>query len=246
MALSFTDYTATASQTDFTIPFPFLDSDHVKVTIDGVVSSAFTVVTSPSNLVRLTTGATLGAIVRVYRETPGTTTGAKVMLIDFEDGSVLTESDLDTACQQLLYIAQEYGDDSDVALKADSTGAYDASSQRIINVANAVDSQDAVTYGVFNTSLTAVGGVTISEQSVHLATSQAATFSTDTIVTITGVTLNTYVENRMICTVGGVVQRPTTDFTVELSGSNTLLKLKGEDITSGGTLTVPVTLQIPY
>ena len=243
MALSYTDFAGGTAV--FTIDWLVLDPTHIKVTIDGVPTTSFAL-SGGNQIITLDTAAAGGTTVRVYRETPGTTDSAKAMLVDFEDGSVLTESDLDTACNQLLYIAQEYGDSAVLSLQKDNLGVFDAESERLGNLANPVNAQDAVTKSIFDAALAAVGGTSINPQVVALTAGFTATFSTNTVITITGVTLNTYQNTRVICTVGGVIQRPDTDFTVASAGLNTTLTILGEDITSGGVTLFPITLQIPY
>ena len=55
MAITYVDYTATGGQTDFDFTFPYLEDEHVKVEIDGVATTAFTIVTSPSKKIVLDT-----------------------------------------------------------------------------------------------------------------------------------------------------------------------------------------------
>ena len=80
-------YTANGSTDTFAITFSFIDSTHVKVFLDGVATTNFTV--SGSNVV-MNSNPSNSVVVLIKRETP---TDAR--LVDFQDGSVLTESDLD-------------------------------------------------------------------------------------------------------------------------------------------------------
>ena len=86
----------------------------------------------------------------IKRETP---TNAR--LVDFQDGSVLTESDLDKSADQNFFIAQEINDESQSALKLGVDDTYDAQNKRIKNVADPTAGQDAVTKNYLeNTYLT--------------------------------------------------------------------------------------------
>ncbi len=67
MANTYVDYTATAAQTDFEFTFPYLEDEHVKVEINGVATTAFTITTTPTQKVVLDSGATAGDQVRVRR-----------------------------------------------------------------------------------------------------------------------------------------------------------------------------------
>ena len=91
-----------------------------------------------------------GVVVLIKRETP---TNAR--LVDFQDGSVLTESDLDKSADQNFFIAQEINDESQSAMKLDNSDRFDALNKRIINVADPTAGQDAVTKNYLeNTFLT--------------------------------------------------------------------------------------------
>ena len=130
-------YTANGSNATFAITFAFLDSTHVKVFLDGVATTAFSV--SGSNVIMNSNPAN-GVVVMIKRETP---TDAR--LVDFQDGSVLTESDLDKSADQNFFIAQEINDESQSAMKLDNSDRFDALNKRIINVADPTAGQDAVT-----------------------------------------------------------------------------------------------------
>ena len=139
-------YTGNGSTTTYAITFNFLDSTHVKAFIDGVETTAFTI--SSSNLTFTTAPANNSAI-KIERQTP-----IDGRLVDFTDGSVLTESDLDKSADQNFYVAQEITDDSNSKLGLDNSDRYDANNKRIINLANPTDNQDAVTkYYLENTWL---------------------------------------------------------------------------------------------
>ena len=130
-------YTANGSTDTFAITFSFIDSTHVKVFLDGVSTTAFSV--SGSNVV-MNSNPSNGVVVLIKRETP-----TDNRLVDFQDGSVLTESDLDKSADQNFFIAQEINDESQSALKLDNSDRFDALNKRIINLANPTANQDAVT-----------------------------------------------------------------------------------------------------
>ena len=146
MANTFQDYTATAGQTDFAFTFEYLEDEHVTVEIDGVVKTLgstadYTIETSPTKKVVLTTGATEGAIVRVRRKSqPGDN------LVDFVNGSVLTESELDRAYLHNRYLAEEISELNDASLQLEQGGTqWDAKNKRITNVGTPTALADATT-----------------------------------------------------------------------------------------------------
>jgi hypothetical protein len=129
-------YTGNGSTTSYAIPFSYIDSSHVKAYINGTLTSAFTVSTST---LTFTSAPANGATVRIERQTP-----IDARLVDFADGSVLTEADLDRSANQTFYIAQEVADDQINNLALDTDDKYNANSKIIKNVANPVNANDAV------------------------------------------------------------------------------------------------------
>ena len=130
-------YTGDGSTTQYSITFSFIDSTHVKAFINGVETTAFTI---SSSTLTFTSAPANSAIIRIERQTP--ITGR---LVDFTDGSVLTESDLDKSADQNFYVAQEITDDSLSTMKIGADDKFDGQSKVIKDLANPVNDQDAVT-----------------------------------------------------------------------------------------------------
>ena len=140
MALTFIDYTAPAT---YSFSFDYLDISNVKAYVNGVPKTQgvhYTVQTSPKAVI-FTAGniPAAGTTVRIRRETFRTSP-----LVDFNNGSTLLESDLDTALKQTLYINQETAElnDTTLALEAGSSN-FTALDSRIIDLANPVNAKDA-------------------------------------------------------------------------------------------------------
>jgi len=102
MSTSFVTYSGTGTQTDFTFPFNYLDKTDVFVFVNGV-SSTFTWLNSSS--IRTTSAPIAGTAVQIRRITQKAVTP-----VNFTDGSVLLEADLDTLALYSLYQAQENSD----------------------------------------------------------------------------------------------------------------------------------------
>src|SRR3954451_18502819 len=137
MANSFIQYEGDGSTTNFAIPFGYIDRTHVGLKVNLVVT-AFTWVSD--GLVTVSPAPANGAVVEFRRVTP-----KDALMVDFNDGSVLTESDLDLANRQLLFIAQESIDIAGGTLELLGDGSYSAGNRRIANVAAPTASGDAVT-----------------------------------------------------------------------------------------------------
>jgi ribosomal protein L29 len=166
-------YTADGNTSTFAITFSFIDSTHVKVFLDGVATTNFTV--SGSNVVMNSNPAN-ATVVMIKRETP---TNAR--LVDFQDGSVLTESDLDKSADQNFFIAQEINDESQSALKLGVDDTYDAQNKRIKNVADPVNNNDAVNKGFISTNLANINTVAgISTQVTNVANNLSAITTANT------------------------------------------------------------------
>lgn len=103
------DTVSDGNQTDYTIIFPYLSSDHVKISFNGAVQDSSSYSFFTSTTIRLNTAAPAGTTVRVYRDTP------QSVLTDFKDG-YLPESELDNAYLQNLYHIQELQDKWDDAV----------------------------------------------------------------------------------------------------------------------------------
>ena len=170
MAITYVDYIATASQTDFLFNFDYLEDEHVKVEIDGVATTDFTIVTTPSNKIVLNTGATAGQIVRVQRVSQ-----PDLNLVDFVNGSVLTESELDRAYLHNRYLAEESAEQNDVSMRltAGATG-FDALNKKIFNVVDPVNDQDAATKNYVDDVIGDVAVGTLPDNSITYAKIQDA------------------------------------------------------------------------
>jgi hypothetical protein len=147
-------YTGNGSTTQYSITFPYIDVTHVKAYLNGTLTSAYTI---SSSTLTFTTAPANGVVIRIERETPNDN-----RLVDFTDGSVLTEQDLDRSADQNFYIAQEITDDSASKLGLDTDDKYNAQSKVIKNLANPVNDTDAVNKQFISTNLpniTTVAGI---------------------------------------------------------------------------------------
>ena len=138
MAYSYVVYTGNGSTTQFAITFPYIRKEHIKVYVN-YVDTAYTYVNDTT--VQLATAPASPLRVEVRRVTP-----LANVLVDYTDGSTLIAADLDTSNLQSLYNEQELDDSLKQTVSIDpATGLLSAGSQRITNVANPVNAQDAAT-----------------------------------------------------------------------------------------------------
>jgi len=158
---TYKDHIVGSGQVDFDFPFPYLDDSHVIVQLDDstsespggkfytVASSNYTIITSPATLIRFTTAPETGARLRIKRDS-----NASTALVDFENGSVLTEVELDRAYLHNLYLNEEIeeGSGKNVMTK-NSDGNFEADLAKIVDLADPTAAQDASTKNYVDTEI---------------------------------------------------------------------------------------------
>jgi hypothetical protein len=159
---TYKDHIVGSGQVDFDFPFPYLDDSHVIVQLDDstsespggkfytVASSNYTIITSPATLIRFNTAPETGARLRIKRDS-----NASTALVDFENGSVLTEVELDRAYLHNLYLNEEIeeGSGKNVMTK-NSAGNFEADLAKIVDLADPTAAQDAATKNYVDTEIT--------------------------------------------------------------------------------------------
>ena len=100
MATTESNYTGNGSLSLYDVGFDYLDDAHVKVTLNGVITTAFSVLSTKQ--VQFTTAPGAGVAIRIYRETNDADLSAT-----FYPGSSIKADDLNNNFKQGIYIAQE-------------------------------------------------------------------------------------------------------------------------------------------
>jgi hypothetical protein len=140
MANTYVDYTAVAAQTDYNFSFEYLRDEHVKVKVNGSEVTNFTIVTSPVQLIRFDTAPVANADIKIYRDSRGDFSP----LVDFVDGSILTENELDEGYKHNLFLSQEASEGTGgEQLTKKGLEHYDAEGNKIINLFAPSDNTDA-------------------------------------------------------------------------------------------------------
>ena len=147
MANSYQTYTADGGTDNFNITIDYISTAHLTVYVGGVLQTLTThyTVNTTDNRIEFVADYTpaADAQVKIKRTTPR---GKSDRVVDFQDASVLTETDLDNSALQNLYIAQESADTAVDSISLDETLTYfDAGSKTIRNVGNPVNAQDIAT-----------------------------------------------------------------------------------------------------
>ena len=157
MANSFVRYTGDGSTTQYAVSFSYRDQADVTVTINGVVTTAFTW-NSAGTQITFTSPPASSSAIEIRRRTSQTS-----RLVDYAAGSVLTENDLDEDSNQAFFMSQEAIDDAGDVIKLDAANfQWDVQNKRLTNVADPVDNTDAVNKQFISTNIpniTTVAGI---------------------------------------------------------------------------------------
>ena len=170
MANTYVDYTGNGSTTDFNFSFPYIKTSHVVVQVNEgqgagglnkwvpkVLTTDYSVETSPTTFVRFVTAPANNVRVRVLRDSDASTG-----LVDFANGSVLTETELDNSYEHNRYLAEEAEEGiTGGSLVKNTDGQFDADGLRLENLADPDSDDDAVNKGYADNRYVDVAGDTM-------------------------------------------------------------------------------------
>lgn len=100
MAVTQNTYTGDGSTVLFSFTFPYINTADIKVALDGVVTTAYTLANATT--IQFNTAPANGVAIRIYRQTDDTALSAQ-----FYSGSAIRAQDLNNNFSQTLYISQE-------------------------------------------------------------------------------------------------------------------------------------------
>lgn len=132
------------STTDFSFPFTYLSNDHVKASIGGVVTTAWTFIDGSN--IRFDSAPAAGTEnIKIFRETsPGT------RLTNYQDAGTLGADELNVDSKQAFFLAQEAVDTSNLAgpeaaaaAQASETAAAASAAAALTSETNAAASEAA-------------------------------------------------------------------------------------------------------
>jgi len=100
MAITQDTYTGNGVKTNYTFTFPYIEEDDVKVSLDGVDTTAYTFANATT--IQFNAAPNNGVAIRIYRNTSDENLSAV-----FYSGSAIRSQDLNNNFTQALYVAQE-------------------------------------------------------------------------------------------------------------------------------------------
>lgn len=169
-------YDLNGSTREFDFAFDYLARSFVKVSLIGTervvlqVGTDYTFVSANRIRTNVIYGAPDYQQIEIRRETSTTD-----RLVDFQDASILRADDLDLSQLQVLHVAEEAREAATETLGVNNFGHVDARGRRIVNVGNAVERQDAFTYGQYQDDKT---GTYAAKQAAEAARDKAKEWAT--------------------------------------------------------------------
>lgn len=142
-------YNLDGATKDFNIPFEYLARKFVVVTLIGVDRKTLILNQDYRFATRTTISTTLawGPATGYNQIEIRRYTSATERLVDFTDGSILRAYDLNVAQVQTLHVAEEARDLTADTIGVNNDGNLDARGRRIVNLADAVQDSDAISFG---------------------------------------------------------------------------------------------------
>jgi hypothetical protein len=148
-------YTGNGSTVLFSFSFPYLDEDHIFVSLNGTLTTAFTF--PNANTVQFNTAPAVGVAIRIFRETPLDQPEAVIFA-----GSAIRASDLNRNNNQLLYVAQESNFEAESATTTANTA--------LVNSTTAISTAN----GAVSTANTASANASAAVSTANTASSNAS------------------------------------------------------------------------
>lgn len=140
-------YTGNGQLTQFTFPFEYLDETDIKVSLDGVETTAYSLANATT--VEFNTAPATGVAIRIFR-----VTNSDSLKATFFAGSAIRAQDLNNNFNQALYVTQEvverYIDNTDATFAND----VDLNGFKILNLEDGTADSDAVNKGQLDAAQT--------------------------------------------------------------------------------------------
>jgi hypothetical protein len=165
MAVTQNTYTGNGSTTNYSITFEYLEETDIKVTLNGTLTTAYTLANATT--VSFTTAPGAGVAIRIYRDTD-----VDALQSTFFAGSAIRAQDLNDNFLQSNYSVQEIKDRFLDRSGGTMSGQLNMGNNKIINLGTPTASADASTKDYVDSQ---VGSVSASATAAAASASAAAT-----------------------------------------------------------------------
>jgi hypothetical protein len=167
MAITENNYVGNGSTVLYSFTFPYLETTDIKVSLDGVLTTSYTLANATT--IQLATAPAAGVKVRIYR-----VTNADAPKATFYPGSTVRAQDLNSNFYQVLYNTQET-----IARRLDATGGtlsgtLDAGNNKITNLGTPTNNSDASTKLYVDSTIGTAGGYAAAAASSASASATSA------------------------------------------------------------------------
>lgn len=212
MAVTEVLYTGDGYTTLFSFSFPYLDQTHVKASLNGTVTTAFTL--ASSSTLQFTTAPAAGVAIRIYRDTNTDETVAT-----FYSGSSIRSTDLNGNFNQVLYAVQESSNLVDDAAQAAIDAGADAdaavtASAAALNAANAATSTANTAESTANTALSTANTALSTANTANSTANTAISTANAAAAAVSSVVLYT-----IVAAVANIPVSPANGDRVEVTNS---------------------------
>ena len=133
-------YTGNGTLTNYSFTFPYLEETDIKVTLNSVVTTAYTLANATT--ISFNTAPANGVAIRIYRDT-----AVDNLQSTFFAGSAIRAQDLNDNFLQSNYTVQEIKDRFLDRTGGTMTGELDMSTNKIVNLGTPTANADAATKG---------------------------------------------------------------------------------------------------
>lgn len=174
MAIVQNTYTGDGSTTAFSFTFPYLETTDIKVSLDSVNTTAYTL--SNATTVAFTTAPGNGVAIRIFRDT-----ATDNLQATFTPGSAIRSSDLNNNFTQNLYVTQETDFDVDTANTTANTAK--SNSETAIATANTASTNANSAVSTANTASTNASAAVTTANAASATATTASTNASNAVTT---------------------------------------------------------------
>lgn len=165
MAITQSTYTGNGSTVLFSFSFPYLEPADVKASLDGVLTTAFTL--ANANTVQFGTAPGIGVAIQIFRRTDDLSLAST-----FFPGSPIRSQDLNDNFIQNLFVTQEAKNDSGSVVQVANIAL--SNSATAISTANSATGVANGIAGTASSAVTIATAATVTAQDAVLIATQAA------------------------------------------------------------------------